>query len=103
MLGGMTASPRRQALLPALGLYEHLVVIPHFDRIAGAGDLVDRLTAQAGDGHVVLGIDEDTAVVGDDTGWQVTGRQSVRVLGEDRSYAPGERVDLPFAWDGSPS
>lgn len=66
---------------PGLGLLPQLRVIPHFDRFVGwMPDLVGRFLAKAPDGVSVLGIDEDTALVSEDDGWKVHGRQSVWVL-----------------------
>jgi cyanophycinase-like exopeptidase len=65
---------------PGLGVLPQLRVIPHFDRFVGwMPDIVGRYLAKAPEGLTVLGIDEDTALVGDD-GWTVHGRQSVWVL-----------------------
>jgi cyanophycinase-like exopeptidase len=65
-----------------LGLLPHLRVIPHFDKMLGwAPDLVTRVLLHAPAGVTVLGIDEDTALVGGPEHWQVLGRQSVWTLG----------------------
>ncbi len=72
----------------------HLRVIPHFDRFIGRmPDLLTRPFLRAPDGSTLVGIDEDTALVGGlpdapDT-WQVQGRQSVWILSE------GARRELP--------
>jgi cyanophycinase len=75
---------------PGLGLLPHLRVIPHFDKMLGwAPDLVTRVLLHAPDGITVLGIDEDTALVGGPFTWTVMGRQSVWTLGH------GSRVEHP--------
>jgi cyanophycinase len=75
---------------PGLGLLPHLRVIPHFDKMLGwAPDLVTRVLLHAPAGVTVLGIDEDTALVGGPEQWQVMGRQSVWTLGH------GSRVEHP--------
>ena len=75
---------------PGLGLLPHLRVIPHFDKMLGwAPDLVTRVLLHAPAGVTVLGIDEDTALVGGPDEWQVMGRQSVWTLGH------GSRVGHP--------
>lgn len=73
-----------------LGLLPHLRVIPHFDKMLGwAPDLLTRVLLHAPEGITVLGIDEDTALVGGPEEWQVQGRQSVWTLGH------GSRVEHP--------
>jgi len=73
-----------------LGLLPHLRVIPHFDKMLGwAPDLLTRTLLHAPDGTTVLGIDEDTALVGGPRQWVVRGRQSVFTLGH------GHRVEHP--------
>ena len=82
---------------PGLGVVPHLRVIPHFDRFVGwMPDLVGRYLAKAPAGVTVRGIDEDTALVGDDGIWTVHGRQSVWVLTREGRipYAAGEQVAL---------
>jgi cyanophycinase-like exopeptidase len=75
---------------PGLGLLPHLRVIPHFDKMLGwAPDLLTRVLVHAPAGVTVLGIDEDTALVGGPHEWQVLGRQSVWTLGH------GHRVEHP--------
>jgi peptidase E len=75
---------------PGLDLLPHLRVIPHFDKMLGwAPDLVTRVLVHAPEGVTVLGIDEDTALVGGPEEWQVIGRQSVWTLGH------GARVEHP--------
>jgi cyanophycinase len=61
--------------VPGLGAVQNLRVLPHFDR--WAGHLPDRLLRRmAGPGHLI-GIDEDTALVGDGRSFEVMGRQAV--------------------------
>jgi len=75
---------------PGLGLLPHLRVIPHFDRMLGwVPDIVTRAVLRAPEGVTVLGIDEDTALVGGPQEWVVEGRQSVWVLGD------GPRTEHP--------
>ena len=75
---------------PGLGLLPHLRVIPHFDKMLGwAPDLLTRVLLHAPEGVIVLGIDEDTALVGGPHEWTVMGRQSVWTLGH------GSRVEHP--------
>jgi len=93
---------------PALGLLPRLIVLPHFDRIAGfiGTERLQRAVRAVPDGSTLLGVDEETALVrvatGDGPGspdrWQVFGRQGVSlfVAGEEdpRRLAAGQHVDL---------
>lgn len=60
-----------------LGLVANAAVIPHYD--AWPEPLTALMALQAPRGSVVLGIDEDTAVVGRDGAWQVHGRSRVTI------------------------
>ena len=77
----------RHPMRPAeegLGVVPHLRVLPHFDRFAGRlpDVLLTRLVDTPPD-VTVLGIDEDTALVGGPYDWQVMGLRSVWVLTAD--------------------
>jgi cyanophycinase len=58
-----------------LGFAPHMSVVPHYDAWPEAVSAV--IAFQAPRGSVVLGIDEDTAVVGRDGSWQVHGAARV--------------------------
>jgi len=78
-----------------LGLLPHLRVLPHFDKMLGwAPDLLTRTLLHAPEATTVLGIDEDTAVVGGPNQWVVHGRQSVFTLGHGHrvEHRPGEVI-----------
>jgi cyanophycinase len=62
---------------PGLALADGVAVIPHYD--AWPEVLSALLVLQAPRGCVVLGIDEDTAAVGTNGGWQVHGAGRVTV------------------------
>jgi cyanophycinase len=70
---------------PGLGVLPHLRVLPHFDKMLGwVPDLLTRAVLHPPDGTMVLGIDEETALVdmtGEGHSWQVHGRQQVWILG----------------------
>jgi cyanophycinase-like exopeptidase len=90
----------RRPSLPAeqgLGAVPHLRVLPHFDRfVAHIPDRdLERLTA-ATPGATVIGIDEETALVGGPEQWQVQGRQAVWVIHRDgrRPHPPGSQLTL---------
>jgi cyanophycinase-like exopeptidase len=55
-----------------LGLVPAAAVLPHYD--AWPEPLSALMALQAPRGMVVIGIDEDTAVIGRDGAWQVQGR-----------------------------
>ena len=58
-----------------LGIVSGLAVIPHYDAWPEA--LCALMALQAPRGSAILGIDEDTAVIGRDGTWQVHGRARV--------------------------
>ena len=91
-----------------LGVVPMVEVLPHFDRFASwMPDLVVRRVAGAPAGVHVVGVDEDTALVGGLDGWDgdaaapgttwtVHGRQSVWLLDREgrRELTPGATVTL---------
>jgi cyanophycinase len=83
-----------------LGLLPHLRVLPHFDRYgAHLPDPVSRFLAPHDSAVTLVGIDEDTALVGGPGMWRVAGRQRVHVLGaSSRVLSAGEDLDLTAAW-----
>lgn len=73
-----------------LGLVQNVRVIPHFDKMLGwVPDVLRNALLHKPEGTMLLGIDEDTALVGGPYEWSVQGRQSVWELGE------GKRVEHP--------
>lgn len=81
---------------PGLGLLPHIRVLPHFDRmLEWIPDVLDRPYYRGGDGHLV-GIDEDTALVGGPETFTVAGRQSVWLLrdGERHEFKAGDQLTL---------
>ncbi len=90
---GPDGLPTRVTTRPAFGLLPRVIVAPHADAIP------ERLLVEWADlrpdGHVLLGIDEDTAIVQDGEGWQVRGPGRVlllRAADERSTYRAGERV-----------
>lgn len=68
----------RKGSTEGLGLLEHLGVVPHFDAFAARiPDLLTRFVLPDESLIMVLGIDEETALVGGPKEWTVQGRQSV--------------------------
>ena len=79
-----------------LGLVAGMAVIPHFDRMAGWDGALERFAAWHPGGTVMVGIDEETALVGDGASWKVAGEKAVWVFGgADRTpYRAGEAPAL---------
>lgn len=83
------------AAVPGLALVPHLVVVPHFDRMASWDPaMVERAIGRSVGGTIVVGIDEDTALVGGPIEWTVAGRQRVTVFGPDGPVAYGDGSQL---------
>jgi len=81
-----------------LGLLGHLRVIPHFDAFsARMPDLLTRFVVPDVDDVTVIGIDEDTAIVGGPTTWTVHGERSAwRLTSAGREQLhPGITFDTP--------
>ncbi|HET7699256.1 MAG TPA: Type 1 glutamine amidotransferase-like domain-containing protein [Candidatus Limnocylindria bacterium] len=89
---GPDGLPTRMTTRPALGVLPRAIVAPHADAIPEG--LLAEWADLRPDGHVFLGIDEDTAIVQDEDGWWVRGPGRVFVLhGAGRAtYRAGERV-----------
>ncbi len=67
----------REGGTEGLGLLPHLRVIPHFDRFAARiPDVVTRFLLPHETNVSVIGVDEDTAIVGGPETWSVRGQQS---------------------------
>jgi cyanophycinase len=76
-------SPTEEATV-GLGLLPHLRVIPHFDAFAArVPDLVERFLVPYDPAVTVIGVDEETALVGGPELWTVQGRQSAWRLTPD--------------------
>jgi cyanophycinase-like exopeptidase len=84
---------------PAFGILPARMILPHFDRWRLArGAMLAPLKKRMQDGEFVLGIDEETALVGrlDEGEWRVMGRQTVSRITRDgvQVYASGERLPV---------
>ena len=81
-----------------LGLLPHLRVIPHFDLFAArVPDLLSRVLQPPDAKVTVIGVDEETALVGGPDQWTVEGRGSGWKLTPDgREQLPaGSTVTIP--------
>lgn len=80
---------------PGLGVVPGMLVIPHFDRFRRfMGASPEAVAARLPEGVVLVGIDEETALVSDGHDlrrWVVQGRQAVWLFGADGGSA--HRVD----------
>jgi cyanophycinase-like exopeptidase len=88
----------RQGGTNGLALLPHLRVIPHFDFFASkVPDLVTRFLLPHDPAITIIGIDEETALVGGPSEWTVQGRQSAwRLTAEGREELPaGTSVTTP--------
>ncbi len=83
---------------PGLGIVPKISVLPHFDRTLGR--LPDFLTSRAfrpPAGITLVGIDEETAIVGGDGQFEVMGKRSAWIIrdGSMEQYEPGSVLTLP--------
>ncbi|HKT05697.1 MAG TPA: Type 1 glutamine amidotransferase-like domain-containing protein [Rugosimonospora sp.] len=81
-----------------LGLLPQLRVLPHFDRMLGrVPDLLSRPFLRASNGVSLVGVDEETALVGGPETFTVAGHRSVWLLGDGRrrELVPGTEVTFP--------
>ncbi len=79
----------------ALGIVPRIVILPHYDAMPET--LVAPLALAAPKGAVLVGIDENTAMVGRDGTWQVQGRGRVTIWHGTRRerHRAGSTVVLP--------
>jgi cyanophycinase len=84
--------------ISAFGILPVAFVIPHFDAIPGIWrPLIGALRRRLREDEIMIGIDEDTAIVGRlDHPWTVMGRARAHVFtkGESRVYRAGETFPL---------
>ena len=82
---------------PGLDLVPRSLFAPHWDIvdtwIPGARDFI---IGSVPDGYTFVGLDEDTAMVGDGAAWEVLGKSGihVRINGTWSTHRDGERFDL---------
>lgn len=85
-------------LRPALGVVPNIAVLPHFDRLMRfAPQLADTVLQRLPRGIALVGVDEDTAIVGGPRRWEVMGRRRAWVLskdGEPLAHHAGSAFDL---------
>lgn len=82
---------------PGLGVFPRCHFGPHWDALDGyAPGLRDFIVSSVPPGNTLVGIDENTAMVGDGEHWRMAGVGSVHVLaqGEWVEHAPGSDFEL---------
>jgi cyanophycinase len=84
--------------IAAFGLVPVAFVMPHFDAIPLLGKpLVSALRSRLKPGEIMIGVDEDTAIVGKlNEEWTVLGKSKAHVFTKDesKSYAAGEKIQF---------
>lgn len=88
----------RRGTTPGLGLLSHLRVIPHFDAFSRrVPDLITQYLVLRDPSVSVLGIDENTALIGGPFEWTVRGHASVWRLDDDgrEEFAAGATLSTP--------
>src|SRR5450631_2596688 len=94
-VGGAQASSARPT---GLGLVPNVRVIPHFDVMGlRSPSMLTSALAALPDDVTLLGIDEETALVGGPHDWQVVGRQSVWIIdrSDRREHRAGSSITTP--------
>jgi cyanophycinase-like exopeptidase len=91
---------------PGIGYVKDALFGPHWDIvdtwIPGATDFI---AGSVGPGQTFIGLDEDTAIVGDGHAWEVMGRAKVHVLRDEEwtLYAEGDAFELPLRLADGPA
>jgi cyanophycinase len=89
---------RLAGTMEGFGIVPAKFIIPHFDAIPGIWKpLVTALKVQLKKGERMIGVDENTALVGQLNGeWKVMGKSKVHVFtrGESKSYGSGQTISL---------
>lgn len=84
---------------PGLGIVPDALFAPHWDMIdTWVPGATEFIVSSVADGHVFVGIDERTAMLGDGGRWQVRGHGGVHVRldASFSRYGDGDRFDLPL-------
>jgi cyanophycinase len=88
-LTALADDTRMGATRLGLAVVPELVVLPHFDRIERwLPGIVARRAAGLTAGQTLVGIDEETALISGDGGWQVDGRRNVWIVDTDGRRTP---------------
>jgi cyanophycinase len=82
---------------PGLGLARRALFAPHWDMVdtwmPGASEFI---VGSLPEGFTFIGMDEDTAMIGNGSSWEVVGNSGIHVLKEDAwaTYRDGDRFDF---------
>ncbi|MCI0637282.1 MAG: Type 1 glutamine amidotransferase-like domain-containing protein [Actinobacteria bacterium] len=91
---------------PGIGYVRDTLFGPHWDIvdtwIPGATEFI---AGSVEPGHTFIGLDEDTAMVGDGRGWEIIGRAKVHVLRDEEwtRYADGDAFELTLRLADEPA
>jgi cyanophycinase len=86
---------------PGIGYVRDILFGPHWDIVdtwvPGASEFI---VGSVRPGQTFVGLDEDTAMIGDGTSWRVLGRRSIHVLRDDAwsEHGDGDVFSLPLAF-----
>ena len=99
VFGEEIISIRKSRAMAGLKLLPRVQVIPHYDKFLGwLPDRIASTVISAKEGTILLGIDEETALVRDseESGWRVWGEKKVHVLKgmPPQSYSAGEVISF---------
>jgi cyanophycinase len=100
ILAGRIPDIRKAGLtsIPGFGIVPITFIVPHFDAIPAIWrTVIAALRSRLKKGETMLGIDEDTALVGKLGGaWTVMGKSQVHVFSksDSRNYGVGEEVKI---------
>jgi cyanophycinase-like exopeptidase len=98
ILGKSMPDFRRAGMLTAFGILPFAFIVPHFDAIPVVRKpFVFALRRKLKNGETLLGVDEETALIGTLGGqWRVHGRQTVSTFTRagEQVFAVGEEVKL---------
>ena len=86
-----------QVYRPGLGLAPRTLFAPHWDIVdSWMPGAADYIVGSVPEGHVFVGLDENTAMLGDGSSWQVIGRSGIHVEkdGIRTSYRDGDSFEL---------
>ena len=87
-----------------LGYVREMLFGPHWDIVdSWVPGATEFIVGAVKPGQVFMGLDEDTAIVGDASHWSVIGRQTIHVRrdGEWERYRHGTAFELPFRLAGA--
>jgi cyanophycinase len=88
-----------RAWRPGLGVFKNARLMPHWDALdTFVPGLTDMIVSSVPPGGTLVGIDENTAIVGDGSSWEVMGTSKTGVYrdGEWQIHPAGDSFELAF-------